>query len=241
MNNYYKFLLKSLRTYKMITLFLILKLFFSRKFNFLKKKNLSESDEINLNFIKAKKKGRYTQDWFSYNIKYLSRFILRFKLRKKELYILEIGSYEGLSSVFFLTTLINSKMICVDPYIASEENKDKDFDLVYENFKLNTSKFKDRLLHHKSTSDDFYKSYKDMKFDLIFIDGNHHHSSVLSDAKNSFEHLKKGGFIIFDDFIWSYYKDINSNPIGAIKRFLHDNFFKLKIVSISYQLIIQKI
>ena len=241
MNNYYKFLLKSLRTYKMITFFLILRLFFSRKFNFFKRKNSRESIEINLNFLKTKKKGTYTQDWFSYNIKYLSRFILRFKLRKKELNILELGSYEGLSSVFFLTTLTNSKIICVDPYIASEENKDKDFGLVYENFKLNTSQFKNRLIHHKSTSDNFYKSCKDVKFDLIFIDGNHHYSNVLNDAKNSFKHLKKGGFIIFDDFIWSYYKDINSNPIGAIKRFLHDNFFKLKIVSISYQLIIQKI
>tara|TARA_B100001057_G_scaffold492509_1_gene585037 strand:+ start:2753 stop:3430 length:678 start_codon:yes stop_codon:yes gene_type:complete len=225
----------------MITFFLILKFFFSRKFNFLKKKNSKENNEININFTEVKKKGKYTEDWFSYNIKYISRFILRFKLKKKELNILELGSYEGLSSVFFLTTLKNAKITCVDPHIASEENKDKDFNSVSENFQYNTNKFKNRLIHYKSTSDVFFKDYKGTKFDLIFVDGNHHYSSVLSDANNSFKHLNKGGFIIFDDFIWNYYKDINSNPVGAIKKFLHDNFIKLKIVSISYQLIIQKI
>ena len=33
---------------------------------------------------------------------------------------------------------------------------------------------------------------------------------------------------------------INLNPIGAIKKFIYENFFKIKIISIGYQLVIQK-
>ena len=41
--------------------------------------------------------------------------------------------------------------------------------------------------------------------------------------------------------MWDYHSDPNDNPIGAIKEFIKDNFFKLQIVSIGYQLIIKKI
>ena len=50
----------------------------------------------------------------------------------------------------------------------------------------------------------------------------------------------QNGFIIFDDFLCDYYNEINLNPIGGIKQFLSENFFNLRIVSIGYQLVIQK-
>ena len=87
---------------------------------------------------------------------------------------------------------------------------------------------------------ELHKKIDGEKFDLIYIDGNHHADNVLKDAINSFKTLNKGGFIIFDDFLWDYYNNINLNPIGGIKKFLSENFFKIKIVSIGYQLVIQK-
>ena len=53
--------------------------------------------------------------------------------------------------------------------------------------------------------------------------------------------LKKDGYLIFDDFLWNFYSNPNENPIGAIKLFLKENFFKLKIVSIGYQIILKKL
>ena len=76
---------------------------------------------------------------------------------------------------------------------------------------------------------------------MIYIDGHHKYDYVLRDATNGFNCLKTGGIMIFDDFLWSYYSDINQNPIVAIKKFVNNNFFKLKIISINYQLIIMKI
>jgi len=154
--------------------------------------------------------------------------------------ILEIGCFEGLSTLFFLSTLKNSNIHCVDPFSSFEENKDKDFNQVFENFKNNTKEFHTRVRLSKTTSDEFFKKNLNEKFDLIYIDGNHHSDNVLRDARNSFKLLNKGGFIVFDDFLWDYYDEINLNPIGGVKQFLSENFFNLRIVSIGYQLVIQK-
>ncbi|MDA9606249.1 class I SAM-dependent methyltransferase, partial [Candidatus Pelagibacter sp.] len=78
-------------------------------------------------------------------------------------------------------------------------------------------------------------------YDLIYIDGSHHYKDVLNDARNSYNLLNKNGYLIFDDFLWNFYSDPNENPVGAIKVFLKENFFYLKIVSIGYQIILQKI
>ena len=240
MKQYYKFIFDSSQEYKLIAFYLIIRLFIFRKLSFLSKKYYNQYISLNSKNLDYKKNGHFTQDWFSYNIKYLSRVLYKYNLHKKKLNILELGSFEGLSTVFFLTTLKYSKIYCVDPFIDFEENKDKDFNKIFENFKYNTKDFQDRIRLSKSTSDFFFENIDNEKFDLIYIDGNHRAENVFKDATNSFKSLKRGGFIIFDDFLWDYYDKINLNPIGAIKKFIFENFFNIKIVSIGYQLVIQK-
>jgi predicted O-methyltransferase YrrM len=240
MNQYYKFIYKSSKKNKLITIYLILKLFIFRKLSFLDKKFQKKYLTISKKTSSFKSKGRYSQDWFSYNIKYLSRIIYKYNLTEKNMNILEIGCFEGLSTVFFLTNLRNSNIHCVDPFFSFAENKDKDFNQVFENFKNNTKEFQTRVRLSKTTSDDYFKKNLNEKFDLIYIDGNHHADNVLRDARNSFKLLNKGGFIVFDDFLWGYYDEINLNPIGGVKQFLFENFFDLRVVSIGYQLVIQR-
>ena len=51
-------------------------------------------------------------------------------------------------------------------------------------------------------SDDFFESLdKNVKFDLIFIDGLHHYDQVLRDIRNSLKHLNKGGTIVCHDML----------------------------------------
>ena len=94
---------------------------------------------------------------------------------------------------------------------------------------------------HKSSSKKFFENINNQKFDLIYIDGSHYAKDVYEDAINSFKILNKGGFLIFDDFLWDFYSEINDNPIGGIKLFIKMFFFKIRIVSINYQIIIQKL
>lgn len=50
----------------------------------------------------------------------------------------------------------------------------------------------------RDTSDNFFKFNKD-KFDIIFIDGLHHHEQVSRDIKNSLNILNQNGFILIHD------------------------------------------
>ena len=145
MQQYYKFIIKSFKKNKLITIYLILRLFIFRKLSFLDKKYQKKYLEINGTTSKFKNKGRYSQDWFSYNIKYLSRIIYRFKLNDKKINILEIGCYEGLSTIFFLSTLKNSNIYCVDPFLDFAENKDKDFSKYLKILKIILKNFKQGL------------------------------------------------------------------------------------------------
>ncbi len=241
MNNYYNFLYKSKSQNFFITLYLILRLFIFRKFSFTEKKFYKRYLQLNKENLDFKSRGIYSQDWFSYNIKYIVRPIYKYNFDKKNLKILEIGSYEGLSTVFFLNLLKDSKITCVDPFSDFEENKDKDFNKVYENFIKNTDLYKDRIKLFRNTSDKFFANISNDVYDLIYIDGSHHADNVYKDAENSYSKLKKGGIIIFDDFLWNYHKDPNHNPLGGIKKFIANNFFKIRIISLSYQIIVMKI
>ena len=62
-----------------------------------------------------------------------------------------------------------------------------------------------------------------------------------ADALNSFQYLNKNGLIIFDDFVWTHFKNFDDNPIRGLILFLKRNFYKIKILYVNFQLIIQKI
>ena len=92
------------------------------------------------------------QDWFSHNINSLDFFFKKVDYYKKEINMLEIGSYEGNSSVFFLKYFSKLKLTCVDTFEGSLEQGDKDFNMIYNNFKLNVSEYKNRLKVIKNSS-----------------------------------------------------------------------------------------
>lgn len=49
------------------------------------------------------------------------------------------------------------------------------------------------------TSDDFFESYIEQKYDIVFIDGLHHCDQVLRDIYNSIKYLNAGGVILLHD------------------------------------------
>ena len=81
-----------------------------------------QSDE---NYIKKIYKGFKTNhaDWFAYKIN-LIKFYINSSVLKNKL-ILEIGSFEGKSTIFFLNLFKNSKIFCVDTWQGSNEYKYK--------------------------------------------------------------------------------------------------------------------
>ena len=174
--------------------------------------------------------------WFCNNLNYLSNNL---RNKKNINHILEIGSYEGRSAIFFLKFFSNSKITCVDTWSGSDEHTNYNFNMIEENFDNNTSAFESNLTKCKMTSDNFFQNNNKI-FDLIFIDGDHSSDQVLRDINNAWSILNNGGFLILDDYMWWYYKDLKKNPANPINSFIVDNYSNISEFNIWHQVILKK-
>ena len=118
---------------------------------------------------------------------------------------MEIGCFEGRSSVFVLEQLKKTSCFFVDPFEEYDEmtnsTQQKNFKSIFENFSNNIKNFDGRYEIYKMTSDKFFDNLNlSQKFDLVYIDGSHLSEDVYRDATNTDKYLKSKGFIIFDDF-----------------------------------------
>ena len=155
--------------------------------------------------------------------------------------ILEIGSYEGRSAIFFLNNFIDSNIDCIDTWSGSDEHENFDFSVIEKNFDTNTSAFQlnKRLKKFKMTSNEFFMT-NSKKYDLIFVDGDHSSNQVKIDINNSWNILNKGGYLILDDYMWWFYKDLKKNPSSSINNFIVNNNSEISSLKIWQQVIIKK-
>jgi predicted O-methyltransferase YrrM len=182
---------------------------------------------------------KFTKDWFTSD-----EMIGLLPDVNSEIHILEIGSYEGKSTVWFLNNVLkntNSTITCIDPWMNFYQNTDS-FNSYNPNTKTLTGvdfikdDIKGRFLHninetgksqsvkvkHGTSYDELPKLLTDnQKYDIIYIDGNHTAPFVLTDAVMSWYLLKEGGLMVFDDYLWGNY---NQNPTLCPKLAV-DSFF----------------
>jgi predicted O-methyltransferase YrrM len=131
--------------------------------------------------------------------------------------ILEIGVYEGASICFLIQKLGNDfplEVCLIDTWKGGIEHKHSiDMKKVENVFKQNIQivcegvSNKVKLDVMKSKSDialsKLLAGGKSEHYDFIYIDGSHFASDVLVDAVLAFKLLKVGGFMVFDDYLWS--------------------------------------
>ncbi len=157
---------------------------------------------------------------------------------------LEIGSWQGVSSVFMLDTFKNLYATCVDTWEGSDEDRSTSQTLasIETKFDSNTQPYTKRITKVKSTSFNFFSSNSyQKKFDVIYIDGSHHADDVLIDGLKAFQLLKKGGLLIFDDYTWKYYSNPKENPTSAINAFMKLKRGSYKILDIHRQVHLMKL
>ena len=183
------------------------------------------------------KNKKITNDYFS---KHSFYFYYHLKKFDKNFKYLEIGSYEGNSSIFVAKNFKEAHIYCVDNWKGTDEyNDDLSFSKIEKNFDFIILKFKN-VKKFKSSSNYFFKKNK-TSFDVIYIDGYHFGPQVYKDCVNAWKILKKNGIMICDDYILECYKDITKNPCYSINKFLKEiqNSFKILKVSNS-QIFIKK-
>ncbi len=222
------FLYKSNSNFEIFYKFLITKLK-----NIYFKKKIKQQKKGHVEFLKKK---ILTHDYFSshaFNFNEILKSYKRFEY-------LEIGSFEGNSSMFVAKNFPDSKIYCVDNWVGTEEYENLEFSNIEKNFDKNMSEFKN-YVKFKKTSDDFFNT-NNKKFDIIYIDGYHKGSQVYKDFKNSWKVLNENGVIILDDYIWKFFENFKDNPCYMINLHLKEIKNKVKILKVSNsQLFIQKI
>jgi len=154
---------------------------------------------------------------------------------KNDVKILEIGSFEGRSAVWFLENILThptSSITCVDIFSPRYE---KLFD---HNIKI--SGFSDKVLKMKGRSESVAVRLLEKSFDIVYIDGSHLAPNVLMDAVASWFLLKEDGIMIFDDYEWEPDKPPEERPQIAIDIFLRVFRHQVELLHKGYQVIVRK-
>ena len=197
----------------------------------------------------------FTKDWFRFN--QFENWLKGFEPNK----ILEIGSFEGKSTVWFIENYITNdtkSVTCIDPWLNYNHNETSLYtygevsaDRTYDNNEIKNRFLSNIELTGKSSQVNVIHGLSHIElpklnvngegFDLIFIDGNHTASFVLTDAVYSWWLLNEGGIMIFDDYGWVYDKNNNQSvPKFAIDSFIECFRGYLDVIHIGEYAIIKK-
>lgn len=116
---------------------------------------------------------------------------------KNECMYFEIGTWRGES----VANVASVAKQCVSLNLSDTEMLNMGLDKNYVNLHRFYSKDLKNVTHIQANSLTFdYNAYQ-KKYDLVFIDGDHHYESVKSDTKNAFNLLKdKNSIIVWHDY-----------------------------------------
>jgi hypothetical protein len=129
--------------------------------------------------------------------------------REESLQILEIGSWEGRSALFFLNYLPKARIVCVDTFAGSIEHRSwpiwqRIWQLrgIEGRFDRNLAQFGERVQKRKENSLVALGELgiEGQRFDLIYVDGSHLAIDVYRDGVLAWALTAPGGIIIFDDY-----------------------------------------
>lgn len=194
---------------------------------------------------------QFTQDWFSLNIPVWKEIIVP-KFIDKKTNVLEIGSWEGKSTVWMIDNFLNhplSGITCIDTWNGSIEHDALTIDGIESRFDWNiqqTGCF-EKVLKFKAESQKFLKLlYANLipanYFNFIYVDGAHESFNVLADAVLSWQLLKTKGLMCFDDYNWSFgIENSHIDPKIGIDAFICAYSTQLNIIHQQRQVIIEKI
>ena len=191
---------------------------------------------------------QFTSDWFSWHKDKWDKYISELSI-KDNLRCLEIGSFEGRSTLYILQNYCkgnNSTIDCIDTWNGSVEHDKNIYDLdnLYNRFINNTKEYIDnkKLVINRGESKQILIQFlynNKQKYDFIYVDGSHLACDVLMDVVLSWELLKDNGIMIFDDYNWGNGNHETTAP--AINGFLNSFVGKYEILLLDYQLHIRKL
>lgn len=160
--------------------------------------------------------------------------------------ILEVGSWEGRSAIFFLRALPESHITCIDTFEGGFEHRSTkklaaSSSKVESRFDFNLGEFGSRVTKIKASSAVALAGLnaKGARFDLAYIDGSHRRDDVLIDSLLVWPMIEKGGLVIWDDYRWQPKLPLEDRPQQAIDWFVSSRT-DLTVLERAYQVIVRK-
>ena len=129
----------------------------------------------------------FSSDWFTHLIAEMSPFVSPFSGRSS-LKMMEIGCYEGRSTVWFLENVLTDStatITCVDVFSSLERE-------LYFDHNIRIAGVEHKVIKKKGDSHRILVELQDEEFDIVYVDGNHRAAHVLFDAILSWPLLSKG-------------------------------------------------
>ncbi len=142
--------------------------------------------------------GQFSTDWFHHNIPHWEQWLGSLR-GKPGLRALEIGSFEGRSTIWLcenLLTAADSSIDCLDFFQVDPVYGD-----YHARFRANTAAWRERIREFAGSS---FESLRRVEgpYDIVYIDGWHAAFGALADGAMAWPLLNVGGVMIFDDYLW---------------------------------------
>lgn len=194
---------------------------------------------------------KFTADWHSHNIPLWREILAEYKYRP-DVRALEIGSFEGRSTIWLLENVLThptARIDCIDTFEGSPEHTRMgvNTDNLVDRFLSNTEPYTRKIRCFRGRSQSILRladfgPYEVESYDFIYIDGSHRAADVLEDAVLSFRLLKVGGLMIFDDYAWNGGGPTEfDNVKRGVDAFYYAYGNQLKRAHVSYQAIFERV
>jgi predicted O-methyltransferase YrrM len=192
----------------------------------------------------------FSTDWTSWHFPTWMTLLAPFRDRPARM--LEVGSWEGRSAVFFLNYLPQVTLTCVDTFAGGQEHQEaaartpEDAEIlrtVETRFDGNTKPFSGRLEKIKAQSLEglIDLGVAERRFDIAYIDGGHRAREVYADSALTWPLMAPGGLVILDDYQWAEMPEPMDNPKPGVDAFLKSIEGQYRMVHNDYQVAIAKL
>jgi predicted O-methyltransferase YrrM len=181
----------------------------------------------------------FTVDWTTPHLETLARLVSPTGVHD----ILEIGSWEGRSAIFFLEHCPDCRITCIDTFQGGREHAGMDqLTSVEARFDSNLAGYGDRIEKIGSRSIPALDRLAEegRRFDLIYVDGSHDRDDVVLDSFLAWRLLRQDGLMIWDDYRWQLQLPLHKRPQEAIDFFLTMHTGELEVVHLLYQVFARK-
>jgi predicted O-methyltransferase YrrM len=188
----------------------------------------------------------FSADWTTWHFATWAE-LLR-PLREAPARVLEIGSWEGRSALFFLNYFARSHVVCVDTFGGNVEHmRNPHFAALVgdteRRFDANVAAFGARVEKIKGPSAEVLPQLgiAARRFDVVYVDGSHRAADVYSDGVLAWPMVARNGIVMFDDYEFDEIKDESERPKPGIDAFLAAFEGQYRLLHRAYQVAIAKL